>query len=199
MAFHSLETGNIVITQTTRGRRRAVDVHMHFIPEFYRDALASANMTSPDGINALPPWDDEDFLRVIDSLHIETSMLSSSSPGVHLGNDKKALQLARKVNDEGRRLMDRYQQSVLLALEDVENALVSYARSQDRDASPAFVSRMELRSDWTCWMRRGRNCGTRMLMRKATPAARSPLSSCTSRWPEDGRNVLLSRQENRTP
>lgn len=91
-------------------------------------------MTSPDGINVLPPWDDEDFLRVIDSLHIETSMLSSSSPGVHLGNDRKAPQLARKVNDEGRRLMDRYQQSVLLALEDVENALVSYARSQDRDA-----------------------------------------------------------------
>jgi 6-methylsalicylate decarboxylase len=85
MAFHSLETGNIVTTQTTRERRRAVDIHMHFIPEFYRDALASANMTSPDGINALPPWDEEDFLRVMDSLQIETAVLSISSPGVHFG------------------------------------------------------------------------------------------------------------------
>jgi hypothetical protein len=72
MPFHSLETGNIVTTQTTRERRRAVDVHMHFIPGCYRDALASANMASPDGINALPPWDEEDFLRVVDSLQIET-------------------------------------------------------------------------------------------------------------------------------
>ncbi len=107
MAFHSLETGNTVTTQTTRERRRAVDVHMHFIPEFYRDALASANMASPDGINTLPPWDEEDFLRAMDSLQIEAAVLSISSPGVHFGDDRKALQLARRVNDEGRRLMDR--------------------------------------------------------------------------------------------
>jgi multidrug efflux system outer membrane protein len=34
---------------------------------------------------------------------------------------------------DGNALVAQYQQSVLLALEDVENALVSYARSQDRD------------------------------------------------------------------
>jgi outer membrane protein, multidrug efflux system len=34
---------------------------------------------------------------------------------------------------DGDAQLDQYQQSVLLALEDVENALVSYARSQDRD------------------------------------------------------------------
>lgn len=79
MAFHSAETGNIVTTQATRECRRTVDVHMHYITELYRDALASANMTSPDGINPLPPWDEEDFL-----------------------------QLTRKVNDAGQRLMGRY-------------------------------------------------------------------------------------------
>jgi outer membrane protein TolC len=35
---------------------------------------------------------------------------------------------------DGGAQLAQYQQSVLLALEDVENALVSYARSQDRDA-----------------------------------------------------------------
>ena len=103
----SLETGNTLTAQTTPARRRAVDVHMHFIPDFYRDALASANMASPDGINALPPWDEDDCLRVMDSLQIEAAVLSISSPGVHFGDDRKALQLARQVNDEGRRLMDR--------------------------------------------------------------------------------------------
>lgn len=57
---------------------RAVDVHMHFIPDFYRHALASANMASPDGINALPSWNEEHFLLVMDSLRIETAMLSDS-------------------------------------------------------------------------------------------------------------------------
>ena len=52
--------------ETIRAHKRAVDVHMHFIPDFYRDALASANMAGPDGIDALPPWDEETFLRVMD-------------------------------------------------------------------------------------------------------------------------------------
>jgi 6-methylsalicylate decarboxylase len=135
MAFHSLETGNVLTTQTTRVRRRAVDVHMHFIPEFYRDALASANMTSPDGINALPRWDEEDFLRVMDSLQVETAVLSISSPGVHFGNHRKALQLARKVNDVGRRLMDRYPGRIglfaSLPLPDLEASIEEAARALD--------------------------------------------------------------------
>jgi outer membrane protein, multidrug efflux system len=40
---------------------------------------------------------------------------------------------------DGGAQLAQYQQSVLLALEDVENALVSYARSQDRDA-PALAA-----------------------------------------------------------
>jgi chromate reductase, NAD(P)H dehydrogenase (quinone) len=71
--------------ETIRAHKRALDVHMHFIPDFYRDALASANMASPDGINALPPWDEQNFLRVMDKLQIETAILSISSPGVHFG------------------------------------------------------------------------------------------------------------------
>src|ERR1700677_327062 len=135
MAFHSPEIGNIVTTQTTRECRRAVDVHMHFIPELYRDALASANMSSPDGISALPPWDEEDFLRVMDSLQIETAVLSISSPGVHFGNDRKALGLARKVNDEGRRLMDRHPGRIglfaSLPFPDVEASIERAGRALD--------------------------------------------------------------------
>jgi len=56
---------------------------MHFIPDFYRDALALTNMASPDGINALRPWDEENFLRVMDKLQIETAILSIYSPGVN--------------------------------------------------------------------------------------------------------------------
>jgi hypothetical protein len=56
MASPSPAMGNIfkaVTPQIVREHIRAVDVHMHFIPEFYRHALASANMARPAGINAL--------------------------------------------------------------------------------------------------------------------------------------------------
>jgi predicted TIM-barrel fold metal-dependent hydrolase len=108
---------------------------MHFIPDFYRQALASASMASPDGIHAVPPWDEEDFLRVMDSLQIEMAMLSISSPGVHFGDDSKALQLARKVNDQGRRLMDRNPGRIglfaSLPLPDVEASIEEAGRALD--------------------------------------------------------------------
>ena len=120
---------------TIREHKRAIDVHMHFIPDFYREALASANMASPDGIHALPPWDEENLLDPMDSLQIETAMLSISSPGVHFGNDRKALQLARKVNDAGRRLMDRYPGRIglfaSLPLPDVEASIEEAGRALD--------------------------------------------------------------------
>jgi 6-methylsalicylate decarboxylase len=34
-----------------------VDLHTHFIPAFYREALLAADKGQPDGIPALPPWD----------------------------------------------------------------------------------------------------------------------------------------------
>ena len=106
---------------------------------------------------------------------------------------------------DGDALLAQYQQSVLLELEDVENALVSYARSQDREfnssspptivnvqpISPAFVIRMEPPAYWTCWTRREYNCRPKMLMQKAIPTPPSPPFYCTNRSLADGRNSFL--------
>jgi hypothetical protein len=40
---------------------------------------------------------------MMDKLQIRTAVLSISSPGVHFGDDLKAKQLARRVNEEGTR------------------------------------------------------------------------------------------------
>ena len=129
--------------ETIRARKRAVDVHMHFIPDFYRHALALANMASPDGINELPPWDEENFLRVMDKLQIETAMLSLSSPGVHFGDDHKALQLARRVNDEERQLMKRNPGRIgvfaSLPLPDVEASIEEARRALDHLGADGVV------------------------------------------------------------
>jgi hypothetical protein len=44
----------------------------------------------------------------MNSLGVAFAMLSISSPGVHFGDDMKARALARRVNEEGRRLSEAY-------------------------------------------------------------------------------------------
>ncbi|MFI1166925.1 amidohydrolase family protein [Streptomyces sp. NPDC020801] len=84
------------------------DVHAHFIPDFYRDALASAGHTRPDGIKAIPEWNENQAIKVMDDLGIVSQILSISSPGIHFGDAHQAAGLARAVNEEGARLAAAY-------------------------------------------------------------------------------------------
>ena len=90
------------------GRRNRIDVHAHYIPDFYREALIDAGLGAPDGIRELPAWDAGAALKTMDKLQVGTAMLSISSPGVHLGDDRQACHLARRVNEEAQRLRHRY-------------------------------------------------------------------------------------------
>lgn len=85
-----------------------VDVHVHYLPDFYQLALIEAGLSQPDGISALPKWDEATAISVMDSLGVRTAMLSISSPGIHFGDDNKARALARRVNKEGARLTKSY-------------------------------------------------------------------------------------------
>jgi 6-methylsalicylate decarboxylase len=81
-----------------------VDVHAHFVPRVYREALAAAGVSRPDGMPSVPDWSEEAALAAMDTLGIRTAVLSVSSPGVHFGDDAAARALARRVNEEGARL-----------------------------------------------------------------------------------------------
>ncbi len=115
-----------------------VDVHAHFIPDLYRDALLEAGHGRPDGMPAIPPWSVGEALSAMDALGIERAMLSISSPGVHFGDDSAARDLARAVNDEGMRLKrahpDRFGYLASTPLPDVAGALVEAARMRDEGA-----------------------------------------------------------------
>ena len=78
-----------------------IDTHAHYLPPGYRAALAAAGIDRPDGMPAVPTWDVDSQLALMDSLGIDVSILSVSSPGVHLGDDEAAGGLARLVNDVG--------------------------------------------------------------------------------------------------
>jgi predicted TIM-barrel fold metal-dependent hydrolase len=81
-----------------------IDVHAHYIPEVYRDALVAGGQAQPDGIPGLPEWNEEIALTGMDTLGVRLAILSISSPGVHFGDGAAAAALARAVNETGAKI-----------------------------------------------------------------------------------------------
>ena len=40
-----------------------IDTHAHFLPDFYRQALVEEGHSKPDGMPAVPPWDEQSHLE----------------------------------------------------------------------------------------------------------------------------------------
>src|SRR5215218_4393731 len=110
-----------------------VDVHAHFLPADYREALLANGHERPDGFPILPEWSPEGHLEVLDRLGIGTAMLSVSSPGVAFGEDADAW--ARGVNETGaatvRAHPDRFGLLASLPLPDVDAALAELRHAFD--------------------------------------------------------------------
>jgi 6-methylsalicylate decarboxylase len=113
---------------TTSG---AIDVHAHYVPVSYRAALHQHGHEQPDGFAHIPGWSVEEHLAVMDRLDIATSLLSISSPGVHLGAEAATRDLAREVNEEGRQIVvenrGRFGLFASLPLPDVDAAIAEIA------------------------------------------------------------------------
>ncbi len=76
-----------------------VDVHAHYLPADYRQALLDEGHEHPDGFPVLPDWDAASHVAMMDRVGIATSMLSVSTPGVTFGADP--VEWARRVNESG--------------------------------------------------------------------------------------------------
>jgi predicted TIM-barrel fold metal-dependent hydrolase len=111
-----------------------IDVHAHHLPEPYREALARHGHDQPDGFPHVPAWSATEHVAAMDRLGIATSVLSISSPGVHLGDEGP--DLARMVNEEGRRAVvdhpGRFGLFASLPLPDVDASLAEIAHCCDR-------------------------------------------------------------------
>jgi len=114
-----------------------IDVHAHFRPEWYRAAACAAGHAQPDGFPQLPAWSAEEHVAVMDRLGIATSLLSISSPGVYFGDAAAARELAREMNELGRRAVvdhpGRFGLFASLPLPDVDAAIAEIARCGDAD------------------------------------------------------------------
>jgi predicted TIM-barrel fold metal-dependent hydrolase len=120
-----------------------IDVHAHYVPDGYRTALQRAGHDQPDGFPWIPEWSAEEHVQVMDRLGIATSLLSVSSPGVNLGDDAAAIDLAREVNEAGRRAVvdhpGRFGLLGSLPVPDVDAAIAEIARCCDHLDVDGFV------------------------------------------------------------
>jgi len=109
-----------------------IDVHVHFIPQFYREAAAAAGRR-PAVTSGLPSWTSEAALGLMERSGIATAITSISAPGVHFGDDLAAQALARRCNEYaaelGRDWPGRFGGFAVLPLPHIEYALeeVRYA------------------------------------------------------------------------
>ena len=102
-----------------------IDVHHHFLPDFFYRATNDGH--SPVGGIAPAPWSKETMLSYMDDAGTSVVVASISTPGVHMGDDAAARDLARRVNELGAKLTqerpDRFGAFAALPLPDVDGAL----------------------------------------------------------------------------
>jgi len=112
-----------------------IDVHAHFLPDFYVEALGRAGLKTVDGGMPIPAWSASAALETMDRQGIGTAMVSLSSPSTHFLPLAERAALVRQVNDAGRDLVQahpgRFGFFATLPLPDIEAALAELDRAFD--------------------------------------------------------------------
>ncbi len=122
---------------------RRIDVHAHFLPDFYTDALRTAGQDHPDGMPAIPEWSEERALGMMDGLGIAAAVISISSPGVYFGDAEAAHKLANRTNEEAARLQrdhpSRFGWFAVTSLPDVKTAIAEASEALDEKGADGVV------------------------------------------------------------
>lgn len=112
-----------------------IDVHQHFLPDFYAEALAKAGLETVDGGMPIPVWSVTAALEMMDRQQIATGMISLSSPSTHFLAPAKRGALVRQVNEAGALLVaahpDRFGFFATLPMPNVEASLAEMRHAFD--------------------------------------------------------------------
>lgn len=78
-------------------RRLRIDLHAHFVPPFYREALRRRGVSRVAGA-PFPSWSPAAAMRFMQRFGIQAQVVCISEPGVSVFPDAEAATLARRVN-----------------------------------------------------------------------------------------------------
>ncbi|MEU6745247.1 amidohydrolase family protein [Spirillospora sp. NPDC046719] len=119
-----------------------IDVHQHLLPEPYVQWLRSEGIGQAGG-RELPAWSADSAIAMMDDHSISTGILSLSTPGTHLGDDARALDKARQINDIGAELVkdrpDRFGYFATIPLPYVDGAVQESIRALDELGADGVV------------------------------------------------------------
>ncbi len=111
-----------------------IDVHAHYLPDFYVAAMRQAGLNDVDGM-PIPVWSVGQAIEMMNTNGIAAQILSVSSPGITFANGEDARQLARKLNDFAAGILrdhtPRFGAFALLPLPDIEGSLTEMAYALD--------------------------------------------------------------------
>jgi predicted TIM-barrel fold metal-dependent hydrolase len=121
--------------------RRRIDTHNHIVPLIYSAWLERKGLSA--GGLPIPRWSAGAALALMDKYDIRTAMMSVSTPGVHLGDDREAREMARAVNEFAAEVVrgnsDRFGFFATLCLPDVQGSLDEAAYAFDRLGADGVV------------------------------------------------------------
>jgi 6-methylsalicylate decarboxylase len=113
-----------------------IDVHAHFLPPVYQDALRDAGLKTLDGGIPTPTWSPERALTIMDEVGIAGAVLSVSSPHLNFVAPARAVTLARSINDYAAEVKrahpDRFGAYAILPLPDVTASLTELDHALDQ-------------------------------------------------------------------
>lgn len=120
-------SGSLRAADVPQFATKAIDVHHHFLPPFYKPLAKDWMDRFATGVDAVMAWTPEASLAAMDEARVSRAMLSISSPGVHFGDDAQARDVARECNDYaaalGKAHPGRFDLFAALPMPDVEGAI----------------------------------------------------------------------------
>jgi predicted TIM-barrel fold metal-dependent hydrolase len=131
-----------------------IDIHHHFVPQAYKDALVeTGDACPPPGFQApLRDWTVARSLDAMDAAGIATSLVSITTPGIHFGDDAKARALARACNEAGAGLaashLRRFGLFAALPLPDIDASLAEIAYALDQLKADGIGLYTNYRARW---------------------------------------------------